>query len=271
MLTLLVLTDFSPVADHALRYAAALAAPAGAHLVLLHVRPSLLSSRAFTAPHSDLSETQANDLLQQRLRALPAGLRSSCALEKGDVEGELAAAARRHRASLVVVGRPDLSDMPPAVTHTTSVEVLRQVPCPLLVVPINAQGQVPPRQVLLAVDDEPLPSSRATATLQPLLGQAALTITSIAQAENANVAERALANAQGAGLTEGFTGVQARSFFHPEPAAGIAEATAALHPDLLMLVARRRSFLGALFHDSVTTSVVQDATLPVLVLPESAQ
>ncbi|KUG09829.1 universal stress protein [Solirubrum puertoriconensis] len=269
MLTLLVLTDFSPVADHALQYAASLAAPTGAHLVLLHVRPSLLSPRAFTAT-SEHSESQANDLLQQRLHALPAGVRATCALERGDVGAELAEAARRYKASLIVVGRPDLSNIPEELDHTTSLEVLRHVACPLLIVPHNAAGAVTPRQVLLAIDDQPLPSTHATQTLQPLLGSAALTVLHVSNEEGSNNPGRAFANAQHAGLTAGFASAQANGFSGASPAAGIADATAMLQPDLLVLIARRRSFLGQLFHESVTAAVVREARLPVLVLPEVA-
>ncbi|UYZ60850.1 universal stress protein [Hymenobacter latericus] len=269
MLTLLVLTDFSPVADHALQYAAALAAPAGAHLVLLHVRPSLLSPRAFTAA-ADYSESQANDLLQQRLRTLPAAVRATCALERGDVGTELATAARRHKASVIVVGRPDLSNTPEELAHTTSLEVLRHVACPLLIVPHNASGTVPPRQVLLAIDDQPLPTTHATQTLQPLLGSAALTVLHVSDEEVTNDPTRAFANAQHAGLTAGFASAQPNGFSGASPAAGIADAAAMLQPDLLLLVARRRSFLGQLFHESVTAAVVREARLPVLVLPEVA-
>ncbi|AYA36921.1 universal stress protein [Hymenobacter oligotrophus] len=269
MLTLLVLTDFSPVADHALQYAAALAAPAGAHLVLLHVRPSLLSPRAFTGT-AEYSESQAHDLLQQRLRALPAGVRATCALERGDVAAELAEAARRHNASVLVVGRPDLSNTPEELEHTTSLDVLRHVACPLLVVPHNAAGAVPPRQVLLALDDQPLPTTHTTTELQPLLGNAALTVLHVSEEEVANDPSRVFANAEHAGLVAGFASAQASGISGTSPAAGIADATAMQQPDLLLLVARRHSFLGNLFHQSVTATVVREARLPVLVLPEKA-
>ncbi|GAB3841339.1 universal stress protein [Hymenobacter jeollabukensis] len=268
MLTLLVLTDFSPAADHALQYAAKLAAPGGAHLVLLHVRPSLLSPNALTA--SSATEEDANTLLRQRLQSLPTGLPASAAVASGEVAAEVAAAVRQREAAVVIVGRPELGPVPDELVHTTSLGLLRHLPCPLLVVPHHAAGAVPPQRALLAVDDQPLPRTPGTTALRPLLGQAALTVAFVADEEVAADPERAFNNARLAGLLAGFGPVQERGFANAEVAAGIADATALVQPDLLVLVARRRSLLGSLFHRSVTAAVVRAATVPVLVLPEHA-
>ncbi|WP_400191634.1 universal stress protein [Hymenobacter sp. B81] len=266
MLTLLVLTDFSPAADQALRYAAALAAPAQARLLLLHVRPSLLSARAFTSAAAELSESQATDLLRQRSEALDAALRPDYELVSGDVPAELSAAARRHHATLVLVGRPDLAEIPAELAHTTALDVLEQLPCPLLVVP-QGPAAGPPRQALLAVDGQPLPSYAGMSQLAPLLNRAALQLVVVGATDEQAAA--ALAHAQAAGLTTGFGASQARGVAHDDPATGIVEAAAGA--DLLVLPARQRSFLGRLFHQSVTARVLSEAAVPVLIVPERSE
>ncbi|MCC3158674.1 universal stress protein [Hymenobacter sp. 15J16-1T3B] len=270
MLTLLVLTDFSPAADYALQYAAALAAPGGAHLVLLHVRPSLLSANALTTSSVAETEEDAYALLRQRLLTLPPTLPASAAVVSGEVGAEVAAAVRQREAAVVVVGRPELGSVPDELVHTTSLGLLRHLPCALLVVPLRTAATVPPRRALLAVDDQPLPRTPGTAGLHPLLGHTALTVAFVADEEVAADPARAFANAQQAGLLGGFGPTQERGFAATAPAAGIADATALVQPDLLVLVARRRSLLGRLFHQSVTAAVVREATVPVLVLPEHA-
>ncbi|GAB2954402.1 hypothetical protein GCM10027048_19760 [Hymenobacter coalescens] len=270
MLTLLVLTDFSPAADHALQYTAALAAAGGAHLVLLHVRPSLLSSNALTASSVVETDEDAYALLRQRLLTLPADLPASAAVTSGEVAAEVSAAVRQRDVSVVVVGRPDLSEEPEELAHTTALGLLRHLPCPLLVVPDQAAGAVPPQRALLAVDDQPLPSTPSTAALQPLLGLAALTVAFVADDPAHADPARAFANAQLAGLTAGFGPAEARGLVQADVARGIAQAAQQLPADLLVLVARRRSLLGRLFHRSVTAAVVHAAQVPVLVLPEHA-
>ena len=56
----------------------------------------------------------------------------------------------------------------------------------------------------------------------------------------------------------------------PEPADGIRRAIAATEPDLLILLVRPRSFLGRLFHRSVTAQVLRTCPVPVLLLPTEA-
>ncbi|RTQ44880.1 universal stress protein [Hymenobacter gummosus] len=270
MLTLLVLTDFSAAADHALHYAAALAAPGGAQLVLLHVRPSLLSPDALTAGSVAETEDEAHALLRQRLQTLPAALPASAAVVSGELAAEVTAAVRQRGADLLVLGRPELGPVPDELVRTTSLSLLRHLPCPLLLVPQGSAAAVPPQRALLAVDEQPLPSVRSTAGLAPLLGQAALTVAFVADDAGASNPARAFDNARQAGLLAGFGPAEAQGYAHPEPAAGLAAAARQLQPDLLVLVARRRSFLGQLFHQSVTAAVVREATQPVLVLPEHA-
>jgi nucleotide-binding universal stress UspA family protein len=270
MLTLLVLTDFSPAADHALQYAAALAAPGGAHLVLLHVRPSLLSANAFTAAPGVETDEDAYALLRQRLQQLPAELPASGAVSNGELAAEVAAAVHQREAALVLVGRPSQDYVPDELAHTSSLDLLHHLPCPLLVVPTPTEAAAPPRRALLAVDDQPLPRTPNTAGLQPLLAQTALTVAFVADEASPDPA-RAFSNAQQAGLLAGFGPASARGVAQAEPAVGIAEAAAQEQPDLLVLVARRRSLLGRLFHQSVTAAVVRAARVPVLVLPEHAE
>lgn len=270
MLTLLVLTDFSAAADHALQYAATLAAPGGAHLVLLHVRPGLLSPGAFTVAPVAETEDDAYALLRQRLLTLPANLPASAAVASGEVAAEVAAAVRQREAALVVLGRPDLGPVPDELARTTSLGLLNHLPCPLLVVPEHSAATAPPQRALLAADDQPLPHTPGTAELRPLLNQASVTVAFVAEEEAAADPARAFANAQQAGLLAGFGAAQEQGFSATTPAAGLVAAAALLQPDLLVLVARRRSFLGSLFHQSVTAAVVRETQVPVLVLPEHA-
>ena len=54
------------------------------------------------------------------------------------------------------------------------------------------------------------------------------------------------------------------------PADGILHAAQADKTDLVVMLARPRSFWGQLFHRSVTAEVLLHSPVPVLVLPASA-
>jgi nucleotide-binding universal stress UspA family protein len=51
------------------------------------------------------------------------------------------------------------------------------------------------------------------------------------------------------------------------PAPGVLQAVADTQADLLVLIARPRSFWSGLFHRSVTAAVLRRSTVPVLLLP----
>jgi nucleotide-binding universal stress UspA family protein len=54
------------------------------------------------------------------------------------------------------------------------------------------------------------------------------------------------------------------------PAAGILQAVEDTRADQLVMMARPRSFLGQLFHHSVTAQVLRRTRVPVLLLPAEA-
>ena len=57
------------------------------------------------------------------------------------------------------------------------------------------------------------------------------------------------------------------SLIAPAPAEAILQAAQPADFDMVVLVARPHSFLGELFHHSVTAQVLLHSALPVLVLP----
>jgi nucleotide-binding universal stress UspA family protein len=61
--------------------------------------------------------------------------------------------------------------------------------------------------------------------------------------------------------------VRTRTVSGARPAEGILEAAQPTDFDMTVVVAQSRSFLGNLFHRSVTAQVLMHSKLPVLVLP----
>ena len=48
---------------------------------------------------------------------------------------------------------------------------------------------------------------------------------------------------------------------------GVLAEAARQEADVLVVVVRRHSLLGSLFHSSVTAQLIQESTIPVLLLP----
>ena len=267
--SLLILTDFFQAADRALNYATNLALPLHARLVLLHVRrDSILDPEMFTGQLSNLSQEAIDMAVSRVTTKLPVPVVAE--VGHGRVAFAVADAVDRHHPALIVLGRPDESGIPDELVQTTSLDILRTAPYPMLVVPHSVAHATLPRRVLLAVDGEAFTLGEHATTVHQLFAAlgAQVTVLYVARtSEAADQAPAALESVLHAGLTHDLPGVHARTVLDASPAHGILHAAQPADFDLVVLVARERSFFGELFHHSVTAEVLLHSKLPVLVLP----
>jgi nucleotide-binding universal stress UspA family protein len=167
---------------------------------------------------------------------------------------------------------PELT-LPDQVLRNHALPVLRSTHRPLLLIPENSPPPALPRRLALAVDAESFTLCAAARAATPLLQawRAAVTVVHVlaANEQQAFPGQRALAHVRRSGLLPDQplelyeeTGVPA--------AAGVLQAVADTQAEMLVLIARPRSFLGHLFHRSVTAQVLRHATVPVLLLPAVA-
>ncbi|RPD45023.1 universal stress protein [Hymenobacter sediminis] len=265
----LVLTDFTAAADHALRYAAVLATAAQAALVVLHIRrETLLDPDAFTGTIRHMSEGEIAAALQERVQ--PLGVPHTVESAVDGVEGAVADAVRRHAPSLVILGKPDTETTPDELVSSTSLKLLRATRTPLLVVPEGSDAPVPPQCVTIAADNQPIDLKEQSANVQELLQalQPRLTVTHVAEPENSDTCAPALTAITNSGIIGSTTHrIHAHGVRHRRIPEGILQAAAETKADLLVLIARRRSFLGQLFNRSVTSQVILHGKLPMLLLP----
>jgi nucleotide-binding universal stress UspA family protein len=139
----------------------------------------------------------------------------------------------------------------------------------MLVVPHSVTVAGPPRRVLLAVDGEELTLGEHGAAVRQVFAmlKAELTVLYVAPPtvrpeERPDFLESVLST----GLTADLP-VQTRTVSHSNPAEAILQAAQPADYDMVMVMARERSFFGSLFHRSVTTQVLLNSEIPVLVLP----
>ena len=270
--SLLILTDFFQASNRALDYATNLALPLGARLVLLHIRrDSVLDPEMFTGRLSNLDSEATNIALSSIANDLPVPVPVVVEVGHGRVADAVADAVSRHQPTLVVLGRPDTEGTPDELVSTTALDLLRNTPYPMLVVPHNVHTTHAPRRVLLAVDGEVFTLGRYAGAMRHLLDalQAEVTVLHIEKhAGPMATTAGALASVEATGLTMGLPQpIRTLSVIAPTPAEAILQAAHPTDYDLVVLIARPRSFLGELFHHSVTAQVLLHSTVPVLVLP----
>ena len=270
--SLLVLTDFFQAANRALDYATNLACTLHARLVLLHVRrDSVLDPEMFTGELSNLSKEAIALAMNSVSADLPVPVVAEVGF--GSVVSAVADAVTRHHPTLVVLGRPNYEDISDELIQTTALDLLRIMPCPLLLVPHTVSSSTPPRRLLFAVDGEEFSLGKHAGVIRKLLDglQAEVTVLYVApdaaQARNTAATEAVLNTVLRTGLTINLPAVQIRAVADASPGRGILEATQSADFDLVVVVARSRSFFGRFFHRSVTAEVLRRSTIPVLVLP----
>ena len=268
--SLLILTDFFQAANRALDYATNLAGPLGARLVLLHVRrDSIVDPELFTGVLSNLDQRAVALALNSLTSELPVPVVAE--VGHGRVADAVADAVGRHHPTLVVLGRADTENTPDELVSTTALDILRTAPYPMLVVPHNVHTTAPPRRVLLALDGEPFSLGTHAGAMRHLFDALHAELTVLHVSENADPNEAAAATLemmQRTGLAADLAQpIRTVSLIAPAPAEGILKAARPADFDLVVLIARPRSFLGELFHHSVTAQVLLHSAVPVLVLP----
>ena len=269
--SLVVLTDFFAVTNRALSYAAGLAVPLNAQLVLLHVRnDGMPVPEGERGQHTLGGERKSDRVLLQLAANQP--VPTEVDVSEGFLPAALTEAVHRHHPLLVVLGRTSDADEPAERFTSVVMNVLRHVPHPLLVVPTLGWDNFPPRRYLLAADGQQFAFtnqnhqevlSRLLRATQATLDVVHVTIDAQVRPDEGAVLETVRAN----DLVDGFAESRLHEVYHPAVVAGVLEEASRQKADLLVVVARHHSLLGSLFHRSITALLIQESPIPILILP----
>ena len=131
-----------------------------------------------------------------------------------------------------------------------------------------------PRRVLLALDVEPFELNTAAKKLAPLLAawQAAYIVAHAVDGREPVTPPRRLAldDVRTNGVVPPGASLRLHQMTGTTAADGILKAITDTQADLVLLIARPRSFLGRRFHHSVTADVLRRSPVPVLLVPAEA-
>jgi nucleotide-binding universal stress UspA family protein len=268
---LVVLTDFFAVSNRALSYAAGLAVPLKAHLLLLHAQhDQLLAPDEFGSYHTWAGEEKTLQALKKlaAAQAVPTEVEFS----EESISETVREIIGERQLLLVVLGQPSFEHAPRGLVAHTAMRLLRRAACPLLVVPAMGWDKFPPRRLLLAVDGHPFNIGPHHSAIYRLLHalQGTLEVVHITDDEHERpTASALLATVTQNDLVEDIADapLHLHERYHARVASGVLTEAAQLEADMLVVVARHHSFMGNLFHRSITAQLLQESPIPVLVLP----
>ncbi|SHJ81637.1 Universal stress protein family protein [Hymenobacter daecheongensis DSM 21074] len=273
--TFVVLANLTDTAEQAARYAAVLGEPLHARVALLHLyHDPLLDPELATVTTAQAYRTQAEVAagLADMAGRLPAPAEVTVSVQA--MPAAVEEAVQRHQPLLLAMGLSTEHDLLDHLLHNQALPVLRATHRPLLLVPEAAPPARVPRRVVLAIDAERFTLNAAARALAPLLRAwpAAYTVVHVAAAHERQAfpGQRALGQVHLSGLLPVATPLELYEESHLSPATGVLQALDDVQADLVVLIARPRSFLGRLFHQSVTAQVLRHSRVPVLLLPAEA-
>jgi nucleotide-binding universal stress UspA family protein len=274
--SIVVLANPTAASERAARYAALLSAPINAHLTLLNLLALNNYPVMLTPELADMETREAQLEHNERMGALWAmaeSLPAPAEVEEapGPMFDAVTTAVRRHMPVLLGMGLSAQRDLFDHILHNQALPVLRATRLPLLLVPEAAPDPALPHRVLVALDSELFTPSPAARRLAPLLAAwpAAFTVTNVAESKESRgfSGQLSLAEMQASQLLPANAPIALFETSDKPPTEGILQACAETHADLLVLIARPRSFLGNLFHRSVTADVLRHTRVPVLLVP----
>ena len=141
---ILVPTDFSTDADHALEHAIGLAQPFQARLTLLHVVYLYLPDAAeasFPAYVAQLKREADQQLQGPRSRVEDAEVAVEAFTEMGVPADKIVEIARDRHADLIVMGTQGRTGLPHLLLGSVAERVVRLAPCPVMVTRKDAAPQ----------------------------------------------------------------------------------------------------------------------------------
>lgn len=141
--SILLPTDFSECADHALSYATSLARDARASIICVHVVEPVMPTVGYTGiaeplPMADISE-QLEDSATRELPKISereecSGLSVEEVIGHGDAASEIVRIAGERKVDLIVISSHGRTGLGRILFGSTAEAVVRHAPCPVLVV-----------------------------------------------------------------------------------------------------------------------------------------
>jgi nucleotide-binding universal stress UspA family protein len=278
---LIVATDSTAASDSALRLARAIALRDGLHVVVLSVQPPtpMTAPEMQIAVPPDIEAERRESLRQQVVEQLDrAGIDEDWPLEvmTGDPAATIVKVAKRHAASLVIMGLGEHGLFDRLLGDETVLRVLRLGTVPVLAVAPGFDSL--PRRVLAATDFTPS-SVRAASLAASIMHQSGTLTVAHTLSRDVDPANWQTTNA-------GFHGTMGRALdlaiarigfersdrvdrrvLAGDPARSIGELADAIGADLIVAGSHGHGFLTRLVLGSVSQKLVRTARCSVLVAP----
>ncbi len=279
MQRILLPTDFSENASHALRVAATLATKVKAKLELIHINTAVAYSPPLPEYYggdlydtTEYYETAARELhnIKKEITESPdfAGLEMETRIEEGFLFSSVRRIAEEDKVDLVVMGTKGASGVNEFFIGSNTEKVIRTAPCAVLTVP-EKSGEFNPKVVIMptTLRKDQAPAFEWIAQLQKVfpLKVKVLYLNNPADLDDDKEIEKTVQGfADAAGLRDVETFGSTSTFNEESAILSFAQEQKA---DLIAMVTHQRKGLSHLLFGSLTEDAANHSDIPVLSIP----
>jgi nucleotide-binding universal stress UspA family protein len=270
MKRILVPTDFSPVADHAMNYAIEIAAKFESELLLDHVY-TFHRKVDFNwdypedeQPYVKNIERQMNFTKQKFMDKIKQkGLKIQTSVREANVFALFGSRVKKHNIDLIIMGSKGASGLEKVIFGSVAATALEMANVPVLVVPPNHAFR-PLKQLVMATDLDEV-STNILSPLQKLAVKFDAKVTVLNVNTNSNKKENYKNNIRFKDVETIYSEVPLSQSINES----INEFVKKNNFDLMCMIRREKGFLESIFKKSITKTQVYNSTIPLLVLPEN--
>ena len=272
MLQIIVATDFSEVADNALRYACQLARDVNASITVVH---SFIIPVTFSdTPMPVMPLDEGREIAQDRMNEVMAGLRNGFSdvqldgkIMFGDIIDSIQELAEDTKPWLIVLGNSG-SGNAPLWLGSNVLSGLKDLHTPVLAVPLQARYKRP-EKICFACDFQNITNELPATDILQLIAEtkAELHVLTV-DFENKNLNETTVF--ENAGLHHALATLQPVYHYVEKENVedGIHDFLADNQMDWLMIMPHKHSFFDWLFHKSHTKAIMKTVEIPLVAIHE---
>lgn len=271
MKQILLPTDGSDNARHAMRYAIALFGKTATYKIVNSWRMPHAGASVLVSLDAELGRESKELLAEEEAwfkKEFGTGFSIDTATEKGDLVAVLGILMEPGKDQMVVMGTKGSSGLAEVLIGSTTAAVIGNVKCPVIAVPPDVAVNRP-KAVVFASDLERIEDIKVLTSLKDLVADTGAKLTILHVTEDWSGVD-ADEHAESVALKNFFTGakLQFDGVNNQDVAEGINEYAASHDVEMIVMLARNHNFFAKMFTRSESKRVAMHANIPLLVLHE---
>ena len=273
MKKILVPTDFSELAENALKYAAQLAKRTDAELLLLHVYtiPVFTENPILMNDNQYLEEQAIRGLeeAKQSVEELNSGLKVSFDARVGFPIDIIAVHAEEHHADIIIMGTQGTGYVHERMMGSTASALIRKVGIPVMVIDKHVQFREP-KNIVLAVDYKETDNRSVLKPLRNLVERFHSHVCVLNVYSDANSIPTYDEIDENFRLDKALKGIE-HTFFevnNPDAMQAINDFVKKQNIDMITIISRKHYLIGRIFREPFTQKMAFHSEVPFLALHE---